>query len=355
VGGPDPVEDELHRGTIPDPRRDVLAVDAAMTTARLRIALPWPGGLPAAEERLPAAEWLVARARRGGPVKDWRAWLLDDSATGPGLLRRYPAGPCVRMAWTGERPAGSWACAAPVHLVTGLDHLRLAAPVPLPLAPEESAVLVADLNAQLVHRGFVLEDVAGRGWLCRCPDDLDCLVTEPAAAVGANLRELQPSGRDAGRIRAWVNESQMALHEHPVNLRRAANGLPAVNSVWLWGFGAVASTSRAPEAELLTDDDWLAGLWRLHGAEPGPPERLAAALETPGPTVLLGLAGLAGADGTAAWSGLERQLFEPVRAALLRGRLESVSILLGSSSFELGRDTRMHFWRRSKPLAEALQ
>ena len=326
-----------------------------MTTARLRIALPWPGEWRAATGRLPAAEWLVARARRGSPVEDWRAWLLDDATAESGLLRRFPAGPCVRMAWTGERPAGTWACAAPVHLVTGLDHLRLAAPVPLPLAPQESAVLVADLNAQLAHRGFVLEEVAGRGWLCRCPHDLDCLVAEPAAAVGANLRDLQPSGRDAGRIRAWVNESQMALHEHPVNLRRAANGLPAVNSVWLWGFGAVTSGCSVPQGQLLTDDDWLAGLWRMHGAESDSPERLAAALEAGSEAILIGRARPAGPDANAAWSGLERDVFEPVRVALLRGRLESVSILLGSSSLELGSDARWRFWRRSKPLAEALQ
>jgi hypothetical protein len=326
-----------------------------MTTARLRIALPWPGPLPAADERLPAAEWLLARARRGSPVEDWRAWLLDDAVTEPGLLRRFPAGPCVRMAWTGERSAGTWACAAPVHLVTGLDHLRLAAPVPLPLAPDESAMLVADLNAQLAHRGFVLEDVAGRGWLCRCPDYVECLMVEPAAAVGANLRDVQPSGRDAARIRAWVNESQMVLHEHPVNLRRAANGLPAVNSVWLWGFGAIATGRDAPRGELLTDDDWLAGLWRMHGAEPGPPERLAAALDAGRRVILVGRARPAGTDGNAAWSGLDRGLFEPVRAALLRGRLESVSILLGPSSFELGSESRWQFWRRPKPLAEALQ
>lgn len=326
-----------------------------MTGTRLRIALPWPGeGFPS-ERRLAAAEWLVARARRGSPVEDWRAWLLDDAVTGPGLLRRFPAGPCVRMAWTGERSEGTWACAEPVHLVTGLDHLRLAAPAPLPLAPEESAVLAADLNAQLAHRGLVLEEVADRGWLCRCPDDLDCQAVEPAVAVGGNLRDLQPSGRDAARVRAWVNEAQMVLHEHPVNLRRIAHGLPAVNSVWLWGVGAAASERGAPGGELLTDDDWLAGLWRLRGAEPGPPERFAAALATGGAVILLGLAGSTGPDGATTWAALERQVFEPVRAALQRGRLKSASFLIGASTFEVDRGARWQFWRRPKSLAEALR
>ena len=326
-----------------------------MTRARLRIALPWFGDPQVSQGRLPAAEWLVARARRGRAGDDWRAWLVEHIATEPGLLRRFPAGPCVRAAWTGERSEGTWACAAPVHLVTALDHLRLAAPVPLPLEALESSALVADLNAELAHRGFVLEEVAGRGWLCRCPDDLDCLVAEPAAAVGANLRDVQPSGRDAGRVRAWVNESQMVLHEHPVNLQRAASGLPVVNSVWLWGIGAAASTHRAPEGVLLTDDDWLAGLWRLHGAEAGRPERLEAALQDDALVIGLGLVNSPGTDGSPGWSGLDRQVFETVRAALLRGRLQSASFLLGAMSFEVSRDARWHFWRRSRPLAEVLR
>lgn len=325
-----------------------------MSTGRLRIALPWLGEVPAGMPRLPAAEWLVARARRGRAGVDWREWLLDGAAMEPDLLRRFPAGPCVRTAWTGETPGGTWACAAPVHLVTALDHLRLAAPVPLPLEPRESAALVADLNSQLVHRGFVLEEVAGRGWLCRCPDGLDCIAAEPVLAVGANLRDLQPSGRDAARVRAWANESQMVLHEHPVNLRRAANGLPAANSVWLWGFGAAGAMQRAPEGELLTDDDWLAGLWRLNGSEPGLPERLAAALATDAPVIRLGLVKSPGPDESPAWPGLDRQVFEVVRAALVRGRLQSASLLLGTMTFEASRDARWQFWRRPRPLAEVL-
>ena len=326
-----------------------------MTRTRLRIALPWFGDPQVSQGRLPAAEWLVARARRGRAGDDWRAWLVEHIATEPGLLRRFPAGPCVRAAWTGERPEGTWACAAPVHLVTALDHLRLAAPVPLPLEADESSALVADLNAELAHRGFVLEEVAGRGWLCRCPDDLDCLVAEPAAAVGANLRDVQPSGRDAGRVRAWVNESQMVLHEHPVNLQRAASGLPVVNSVWLWGIGAAASTHRAPEGVMLTDDDWLAGLWRLHGAEAGRPERLEAALQDDALVIGLGLVNSPGTDGSPGWSGLDQQVFETVRTALLRGRLQSATFLLGAMSFEVSRDARWQFWRRSRPLAEVLR
>ncbi len=326
---------------------------------RVRVALPWLGEALAREGaaavRLPAAEWLVARAQRSSAERPWREWLFADAPTNAALLERFPAGPCVRAAWGSEPLAGTWACAAPVHLLTALDHLRLAAPVPLPLEPDESAQLVADLNAQLAHHGLMLEDGGGRGWLCRCPDGLDCRAVEPALAIGGNLRELLPSGRDASRVRAWTNEAQMVLHEHPVNDRRSARGLPAVNSVWLWGIGSAGAVERPPDGVLLTDDDWLAGLWHLLGADPGAPDRLAAVLVGESPMIRLALASAASRDGVSALSALEQQVFEPLRSALATGVLHAASFLLGPAIFEVTTAARWQFWRRSRPLGEVLR
>jgi hypothetical protein len=303
---------------------------------------------------MPAAEWLVARAARASTDQPWRAWLLADEPAEGGLLERFPAGPCLVAAWTGRPPLGRWAGAAPVHLLTALDHLRLAAPVPVPLAADESAALVADLNAELGHRGFALEEVAGRGWLCRCPDDLDCHAVEPTQAIGGNLRDLMPTGRDAARLRAWMNEAQMILHEHPVNLRRIEHGLPAVNSVWLWGVGSAGSVQPLPEGVLLTDDDWLVGLARLLGAEPGAPDGLSPALGGDSPMIRLALANPARPDEASALSALERDVFAPTRAALASGTLHEASFLLGSTIFAVTAGARWKFWRRSRPLGEAL-
>jgi len=330
---------------------------------RLRVALPWLGAAvaegSAGSVRLPAAEWLVARAARAATDRPWREWLLDDSvdgaSSGANPLEAFPAGPCVRAAWKGERPAGTWAAAAPVHLLTALDHLRLASPVPVPLEPGESADLVKDLNNELAHRGFLLEDVAGRGWLCRCPDDLDCRAVEPALAVGANLRELMPSGRDASRVRAWENEAQMVLHEHPVNARRSACGLPAVNSVWLWGFGAAGDSRSEPEGTLLTDDDWLTGFWRLTGGRAAMPDGLPGALAGETPLIRLGLVDPGPSDVASTLSGLERRVFAPARAALESGALHEAVFLLGVTSHAVTRGARLPFWRRSRPLVEVLR
>lgn len=316
---------------------------------------PSESSLPAL--RLPAAEWLVARGNRTPePPTSWRQWLLDGAGLGENLLERFPAGPCVHAAWTRGPARGTWACAAPVHLLTAIDHLQLAAPVPLPLEAEESAALLASLDAHLAGTGFCLHSFPGRGWLCECPTDLVCAAVEPAAAIGLNLRELMPGGRDSARVRALVNELQMLLHEHPVNERRALRGAPAVNSLWLWGFGAAVEPCAQAQGALLTDDAWLAGLWRLHGGEVGSLSELGDYLRRSSTVVRVALAPMSCDDDRRdRLAALDRSLLVPARAALVDGIVQSVSLHTGRTAFEVPRHARWRLWRRSCPLGEALR
>jgi len=327
----------------------------AVPSFEAAIAGPIESDQPAPQ--LPAAEWLLARGDRdAGPPAAWRQWLLDDAGLGQDLFERFPAGPCTRAAWTVEPAGGVWACAAPVHLVTAIDHLQVAAPAPLVLEAGESAALFASLDAHLAGTGFRLHAFPGRGWLCECPLDLECTAVEPAVAVGRNLRELLPAGRDAARVRGLVNELQMLLHEHPVNERRAARGMPVMNSLWLWGFGAAVEPRALARGALLTDDDWLGGLWRLHGGEVASPDRFGETLRQHAAPLRVGLA-LASRDGEgrSQWAALERSIFAPARAALVEGAVRHVSLRVGDAVFDVPRSSRWRFWRKSRPFAEALR
>jgi len=70
--------------------------------------------------------------------------------------------------------------------------------------------------------------------------------TPAAAARGARVDEKLPSGPDAMRFHALMNEAQMLLHEHPVNAEREARGEPALNSIWFWGGGVMAAAKARP-------------------------------------------------------------------------------------------------------------
>lgn len=336
------------RGTATVLRIAVPSLDASLVG-------PSESSLPAL--RLPAAEWLVARGdRTPEPIVSWRRWLLDDAGLGENLIERFPAGPCALAAWTGGRARGQWACAAPVHLLTAIDHLQLAAPVPLPLEADESAALLASLDAHLAGTGFRLYSFPGRGWLCECPTDLDCTAVEPAAAFGRNLRELLPGGRDAARVRGLVNELQMVLHEHPANERRALRGARAMNSLWLWGFGAAGEPRAQARGALLTDDAWLAGLWRLHGGEVGSPNELGDYLRRASTVLRVALAPTNGNENLRVQlPALDRALLAPARLALIDGAVQCLSLHTGRTAFEVRGRGRWRVWRRSRPLGEALQ
>lgn len=324
----------------------------------LRLAIPWftrATVLNVRDLRLAAAEWLVARGRSiPAPRTGWRPWLLDDAGQGDGILERFPAGPCVRAARTNEMPAGTWACATPVHLLAAIEHLRIAPPGVVELDPEEAEAIGATLQEHFsaVDHAFV-GDLHG-GWLWSSAREVQCTSVEPSAAAGSNLRDVMPAGRDGPEVCRLMNEVQMLLHEHPVNERRVARGQVTVNSLWLWGFGRVGEATTALP-RLFSDDAWLQGLARLHGAPCSWPPSLAQALETAGGTVAMGWAHPARPEPTAqALEEVEFACFRPARDALASGRVDQVDLLLGGHALRVVRGDRWRIWRRRRPLAELL-
>ena len=148
----------------------------------------------------------------------------------------------------------------------------------------------------------------------------------------------------------------MLLHEHPVNERRAACGLPPVNSVWLWGVGTAREPTATVTADLLTDDAWLAALWRRHGGRVRSVTEFGHALEEGGAD--LRVAAIVGREGRPAadvLQALEANVFAPLRAALEASRVSRVSLHAGRRALDLTPSARWAFWRRARPLAEVLK
>src|SRR5688572_8301738 len=258
-----------------------------------------------------------ARQRSAGSARDAVARV------GPGadMLQRCPAGPAIRALATGAREEGCWACAQPVHLLTGLDHLRLAPLAGLQLSTGEAQAIDESLGAALAGSGYSLRPSEVGPWTLACPTDIQCDTVEPAQVEGRDIRDCLPSGRDGAQIGKLMNELQMLLHEHPVNTRRAGRGLIPVNSFWLWGFGRAQELEPTQLPTLCTDDPWLQGLWRLYGIAARPLPAAEGALETE--ATLLIAAADAAADPVSALERWEAELGAPLAASLRRGRIRS--------------------------------
>ena len=325
----------------------------ALAVPRFRAALEQHVELGSAAPVLPGMQWLASRAHRAGASPgDWRTWLLSRFGPGADMLQRCPAGPAVRALATGAREEGCWACAQPVHLLIGLDHLRLAPLAGLQLSTEEARAIDGSIGATLAGSGYSLRPSEAGPWTLACPTEIQCDTVEPAQAEGRDIRDCLPAGRDGAQIRKLMNELQMLLHEHPVNARRAERGLIPVNSFWLWGFGRSQDLEPTQLPTLCTDDPWLRGLWRLHGIAAQPPAAAAGALETE--ATLLIAAADAVADPVLALERWESDLGAPLAAALRSGRIRSASIRLGDVSYTMSRADRLAVWRRRRAWTELL-
>ena len=143
----------------------------------------------------------------------------------------------------------STAVATPLHAALGLTDLTPVEPSTLALSVDESRALCAAADAHMREDGVRLHFVDAARWLVACNQPIDVLTERPDWIIGELLRPNLPRGRDARLVERWMNELQMLLHAHPVNIAREERRLPAVNFVWLWGFG---STSKVDAHRLLS-------------------------------------------------------------------------------------------------------
>ncbi|MDG6242875.1 MAG: cofactor-independent phosphoglycerate mutase [Methanolobus sp.] len=61
----------------------------------------------------------------------------------------------------------------------------------------------------------------------------------PHDVIDTNMHEHMPKGEDSEAISELIEKSMEILKEHPVNMKRIAEGKNPGNSIWLWGQGFV--------------------------------------------------------------------------------------------------------------------
>jgi hypothetical protein len=158
----------------------------------------------------------------------------------------------------------------------------------------------------------------------------------------------------------------MWLHEHPINLARAARGLLTVSALWLWGGGAavaradIAATSRPARAVTAWADElFIDGLAHCAGLRVEPlPQRWPQQGADPAPTEdLLVVCNLgAGPDGRSL-QAVEREWIAPALAAWRGGQLRTLTLLAADRAVTLERSplrSLLRKFRRIRPWWEAL-
>lgn len=130
-----------------------------------------------------------------------------------------------------------WLRADPVHLMLQRDSFSLSEPAPLQVAREQAELIIADLNQHFSQDGMTFCIGNSGAWYLRLKQMPEIQTTLPSVAMDRNIYQFMPQGAAASVWVSYLNEIQMLLHEHPVNIQRESKQQAAINSVWLSGGG----------------------------------------------------------------------------------------------------------------------
>ena len=201
-----------------------------------------PGSLPADRATLKAlcaglnASANVAARLSAATVKPFSGSWSDAEREALGLTGDL----CDGQALAALTPSGAnkFAVASPLHAALGLTDLTPLDPSLISLSGQESRALCEAADHHLSVDGVRLSFADTNTWLVTLDDEISVLTERPDWMIGEPLRPNLPRGKDARLIERWMNELQMLLFSHPVNLAREERGLSPINVVWLWGFGS---------------------------------------------------------------------------------------------------------------------
>jgi hypothetical protein len=297
---------------------------------------------------LPALETLMARGRHctheasGIEGALCAAWGIEKQADWPWAA--------LSLLTEGETPGQAyWLRADPVHLHIQRDRMILLGADFLNISEEEAATLATDLRRHFGN-AFQPQALHPERWYWPLDSDPGVETTLLSLAWGRHIDPLLPAGQKALEWRALLNEIQMFMFGHPVNLDRENRGLPVINSIWFWGGGRLAGAG-AVSPHFYCSDEHLVSVARHLGIQADPfPERLE---EIEPDCILLenGLAQLGQSGDVSGWREAVKQLDATWLSELMKlGNHVKIEDPISGTILQFAPRDRWKFWLRRKPL-----
>jgi hypothetical protein len=146
----------------------------------------------------------------------------------------------------------------PVHLHADPNKVLLLGPEQLDLDNAEADLLLTHLQHEFPDRTWRRGAEVSRWYVTRPPE----VIADGPPTRWLSGRSLTPFlATDAAHrgLRRWLNDVQMSLHDHPVNLARVTRGALPINGVWMFGEGRALAAATA-DRYCIGNDVLLAGL-----------------------------------------------------------------------------------------------
>lgn len=205
----------------------------------VRFLLPARERLPSLTEDVDVARWLARADRLPAGEAGERAQLQRQFRVSP---TGWPLAALTREMDAGDASESLWLRADPAHVQADMTAVRLLACGAVGLDREQADALLAAIKPLFDVPGWELSAPTPERWYLRLPAESALPeFVDPERALGDEIHDLLPSGAIGRRWRALLNETQIVLHNHPLNAERVRNGRLAVNSVWFFGAGQLPS------------------------------------------------------------------------------------------------------------------
>ena len=164
------------------------------------------------------------------------------------LVGLPPDAPVAPLAMLGAQadPGDDYVlCANPVHLAADRDTVVVVRAID-DLAQDDEQALIRMLDRHFADDGLAFQALRPDAWFARSSKRYDLATTPIDAVVHRPMFAYLPQGPDARRWKAWENEIQMLLHEHPLNAAREARSEATVTGIWFWGGGRLRDLRPPP-------------------------------------------------------------------------------------------------------------
>lgn len=268
-----------------------------------------------------------------------------------------------------------WLRVDPVQMIADRDSLVLIPSKDLAITEVESKALLQAFNQHFEQDKVRLEYATAEHWYLRMAFPVDLQTHSIESVAYQPVDGCYPTGNAATYWRKMINEAQMLFFNHPINDIRREQGMPEINSIWVWGEGQLSDSSivERPDAMVWSDNLYLKGLATLAqsplAASPVSYQAWKNTLNTQQQNRrggflhhMIQLDPLSNAldvmqqsDWLETLKQLETTWFEPLMKALKQGEIDSLLFEFGSTSrYHLKPAHLNRFWRFKSVLSKTL-
>jgi len=263
------------------------------------------------------------------------ARLFDISPLG------LPAAALSRQFDCADASGSQWLRADPAFLQAEMSGVRLMGVGELGLRPEEAGALADALKPLFGDSGMLLTAPTTERWYLQVDQHTKLpSFSPPEDALGDDYGSHLPHGEEGKRWRALLNEAQVLLHNHPVNVARVAAGRTPANAIWVWGGGRLPDQIVSGVGSLFAFEPIACALAQLSGIsiERIESDTLPAQLEDTAIDL----------RGARALQALESAVFAPLMTRVGKGKLSSLSVDFGDGrGWNFRRSHGMRLWKRA--------